>query len=187
MKSKLCVFLGFLFAASAFASPMTIDTIYNGRAVMPLPSSSTASGQIQTTNSTGSLKNKTFDNSSNVDLVLNGIYDVSVQGGDTSTDYLLGALPKNAIITSAFINVITAPTVLFSTPTIGISSKNPQDILVDSALNTFAPVSFYQARPYGTTASFIKLTSATSVYINLKGGSLTAGKLAVFVRYVISQ
>lgn len=128
---------------------------------------------------------------------LKGQYSYAVSGGGTgpfTTISLLDdegtpvKLPSGAIIFDCVIDVLTAPT---STPgglgTIQLSSKAAGDIKATAAVTAYTTTSPIACTPVGTAAAAVKVASETTLKIHLGSEKLTAGKINVWVNYVISE
>ena len=197
----LFVLLALLCAGYAYGSPITVDeivapsgltidatgksiTIKNGQAILSLPSGR-ITDSIMSTKSTDVLYNKTFDKSSGLINKLQATYDFSLRGG-TAADYDLGiTIPAKAIVMKSWIDVITAP-VSSGSCQIGISSAAGADILADTnhdALTT----GVHTGKQTGTIATAKKYASASTVNVNVKTSAITAGKLILFLEYVLSE
>lgn len=128
------------------------------------------------------------------------IYDFAVQGGATGTTANLkddqgnpAFLPVGAIITRSFVNVLT--TFVGATATIAVQTVSAGDLLAATAVASFTAAANIEGKATGTAANFSGPVVATSVTLNgTQGGpvnvviataALTAGKMAIYVEYVI--
>ena len=122
--------------------------------------------------------------------VLKAVYDFSKLGGTSGTTYTLkdaaggdAVLPAGAIIWDGVTDEVTNMTGT-ATMVLGVNSTN--DLLTATATATW---SGRQAIiPVGDAAHAVKVTTANSaVTATLGSGSITAGKINVFLFYVLSE
>ena len=119
-----------------------------------------------------------------------GEYDFSVSGGAAGAISLLNEdgeavkLPDNAIITNAFIDVITQPT-SSGTPTVSVGAVAADDLLGATALASFTGL--IDGVPDNTAANMIKLSAEQTLDMTITGPDLTAGKFFVLVDYVVTE
>jgi hypothetical protein len=121
-----------------------------------------------------------------------GVFDVAQQGygvAATSTSYDTGIhLPNKAIIRRVLFDVVTAPVLTLGSVQIGFTSNAALDLKALTALGTWTGE--VDGIPAGATANNIKLTAARTIYAVISSssvGTLTAGKIKVFVDYVVSE
>lgn len=121
-----------------------------------------------------------------------GVFDVTQQGygvAATSTSYDTGIhLPNKAIIRRVLFDVVTAPVLTLGSVQIGFTSNAALDLKALTALGTWTGE--LDGIPQGTTSNNVKLTAARTVYAVISSssvGTLTAGKIKVFVDYVVSE
>lgn len=121
-----------------------------------------------------------------------GVFDVTQQGygvAATSTSYDTGIhLPTKAIIRRVLFDVVTAPVLTLGSVQIGFTSNAALDLKALTALGTWTGE--LDGIPQGTTSNNVKLTAARTVYAVISSssvGTLTAGKIKVFVDYVVSE
>lgn len=120
--------------------------------------------------------------------VAKGVYDFSVSGGAVGTFNLLpetDLIPANAIVTRALIDVVTAPT-SGGSATVAVKVKNANDIKTATAIASYT-VGLMDGVPVDTAATSIKLTAASNIVMTVATAALTAGKIVVFLEYVISE
>lgn len=119
-----------------------------------------------------------------------GEYDFSVSGGTAGTISLLDEageavkLPDNAIVTNAFIDVITQPT-SSGTPSISVGLVSTTDIKGATAIASFTGL--IDGVPDNTAANMIKTTSEQTLDMTITGPDLTAGKFFVLVDYIVTE
>lgn len=179
---------------NAFAAPITVDvisapdglTVQSGQGNYTFPTAKKTE-EISTKTNTITLSNKSFDKTSAVYKQARGVYDFAVSGGATNANISLGMnIPAKAIIVKGVIDVVTPPTAQSGSPTIGISAATGQDIYGDIVVqNLFAGQ--FLTKQQGATANYVKLSGATNVTLNIKSAALTAGKIVVFLDYLISE
>lgn len=113
-----------------------------------------------------------------------GIWDFAVQGGAPAT-YTVGVqLPPKAIIRKVFFDTVTGVT-----PT---GTSLAWQYLNAGDLKTTTAAASWTGRqdgiPDGTAANMLKgSTTATDVKVVLSGSTATAGKVRIFVDYVVSE
>lgn len=115
-------------------------------------------------------------------------------------------LPINAIITNAYVDVITTFTSAADSATIALSVEGANDLTAaiaisnasnvwDAGLHGCLPGSYAEATVAGDTAildaarkaaSYINLTAERELTATVAVQALTAGKLVLFVEYVLS-
>lgn len=195
MKIKtLSTLLALLSASLAVASPVTTDqivgpvnglTLYNGQDVITFPTNYNPNGeQALTQNSAVTVYNKTYEQSSNIAKEAFGLYDYTVSGG-TIGNYNLGmGLPNKAVITKVWMDVITQP--VGSGGSVGLSAASTSDMFNPLVTQNFT-VGQWLGKPQGTSSTTVKLSAATGVTLNITGANLSAGKIAVFIDYLISD
>lgn len=95
-------------------------------------------------------------------------------------------LPSKAIIRNSFIDVITQPTSGGATE-IGFTAQTAFDLYGRTAKASLTTGIKDGVVEDGTEAGYIKLTAARTVYAVVSGSALTAGKIKIFVDYVVSE
>ena len=112
-------------------------------------------------------------------------YNFATLGG-VAGDIALGVtIPSGAIITSAFVDIITQPT-SGGSATVAIKAQSAGDILAATAKASL-PVGLLDGVPDNTVANAIKCTAARELTATIGTANLTAGKFYVFVEYVQSS
>lgn len=121
-----------------------------------------------------------------------GVFDVAQQGpgvAATSTSYDTGIhLPSKAVIRFVFFDTATALTNTLGRVQVGFQAESSVDL---KTLTTYSTWSGRQAGvPDGTVGTMVKTTAARTVYAVVSSssvGTLTAGKIKIFVDYVVSE
>jgi len=117
------------------------------------------------------------------------MYDFAVQGGAISTINLVDeegnaiALPNNAIITSVFIDVVTAMVSSGGSGTISLGANTTTDLRLAVDADTLSGVS--AGIPVGTAATAVKLTAERNLTVSIATQALTAGKFMAVVYWVL--
>lgn len=123
-------------------------------------------------------------------------YDFAVHGGAISTINLgvdkLGTsplsvtLPQGACIIDGFYDVLTA--LAGAGASIALSSGEAAgDLLAATLITTAGTLGRKAITPADTAATIVKTTTATRIpNIVISGGALTAGKLVLVLRYVVT-
>ena len=119
-------------------------------------------------------------------------FDYATQGDSTTAavEYVLkdvdgkdAVLPKGAIITKAIIDVLT--TASPTTTDLSVEVESSDDI---KAAATWAnSLGIVAGIPDGDAANMIKTTTDKSVKFKSGSGGLTAGKLDVFIEYIVTE
>ena len=118
------------------------------------------------------------------------IYDFAVSGGAVSTISLLDddgvavVLPDNAIITSVYVDIITAMVSTGGTGTIALNSEGAGDLLAAVDADTLSGIA--AGIPVGTAATAVKLTAERTLSVAIATAALTAGKFVAIVDYSVS-
>lgn len=119
-----------------------------------------------------------------------GVYSFAVQGGAVGLINLKDSagndlkLPNNAIIQNVLIHAVTAPTSA-GAATVGFQVQAANDILADTAIASVT--GRLQGIPDDAVANMIRLTAERTVQIEIAVAALTAGKINLFIDYVISE
>lgn len=123
--------------------------------------------------------------------VLRGKYDFSISGGAIGTINLLDEsgkaldMPKNAVITSAMIDVVTAFT-SGGSATIALNANSAGDLKTATAVASYS-TGIKACTPVGTAATAIKLTADRKLGMAIAVAALTAGKAYVLVEFFVSE
>jgi hypothetical protein len=118
-----------------------------------------------------------------------GLYDFAVNGGAVSTINLLDeegnaiVLPNKAIITSVFIDVVTAMTSAGGSGTISLGANTTTDLRAAVDADTLSGIS--AGVPVGTAATAVKLTAERNLTVSIATEALTAGKFMAIVYWVL--
>ncbi len=119
-------------------------------------------------------------------------YVFSRDGGAVGTFLLRGpALPNNAIITDAYIDVVVVPT-SGGAATIGLGFASTTDINAEDAISGAPWSAIGQADADagpdpGDETTFIKLSAAVGLQITIGTAALTAGQFYVMVNYDVTE
>lgn len=113
-----------------------------------------------------------------------GVWDFDQQGATTGNVDIGIHLPDNAIIVDGMFDTITQPTSAVSAE-IGFTANSAYDLITSTAIASWT-VGLKDMTPDSTAANAIKLTDARTVYA-VVSGTPTAGKIKVFIDYVLSE
>ncbi len=121
--------------------------------------------------------------------VLVATYDFSVDGGASLVsggEIAYGTLPRGAIITKSYFDIITAPVGTGSSLswTLNNTALGSGEVKVQTAVGTWAAGFLDGATT--ATASYYKNPTANTLKLSITGNALTAGKIRAFVEYVMS-
>lgn len=122
--------------------------------------------------------------------VMKAVYDFTKLGGASGATLVLrdaaggeAVLPAGAIIIGGVTDEVTAVTVSGASISFGINTT--VDLLAATAGATFAGVQ--AIIPVHTAASAVKVTAESGVTATITGGTVTAGKINVFLEYLLSE
>lgn len=116
-------------------------------------------------------------------------YDFAVNGGAVGTVNLKdpdgndATLPISAIVTQVYIDEVTNVT-SGGAATVSVGANTTTDLLAATAIASFSGI--IAGVPVGTAATMVKLTAARTLTASIATAALTAGKLNIFVEYVVS-
>lgn len=98
-------------------------------------------------------------------------------------------LPTKAIVTRAWYDNVTAPDSAAHTATIAIKIQAANDLKTATLVSdaTFTTLGANEGVPDGTAAKMIKLTAVREIVVTTAVQVLTAGKLNIYVEYVLSD
>lgn len=120
-----------------------------------------------------------------------GVYNFATQGGAVSSINLLDddgvavVIPSGAIITRVLVHAALAAT-SGGSATIALKSKTAADLLAATAVASFTLAALIDGIPVNTAATSIIMTADTTPQVTIAVAALTAGKLNVFIEYVLS-
>ena len=122
-------------------------------------------------------------------------WSYSVQGGTANTyitlldnDGRAAKLPDNAIVDDCIIDVVTPPTSATSSGKIGFGSNAIDDLKASAvAHTTYTSGSLVACIPTGNVSTAIKMASEATLKMSIGSEALTAGKINVFVSYVVGD
>lgn len=124
-----------------------------------------------------------------------GQWSFAVSGGAASTDiYLLDAeglrvsLPAKSIVTNCLIDVATAPTAATTsggaTFLLKSNGESLKGLTYNASLTTTAPIA---CTPTGSVGQMLKIASETFPVLRTTSEAMTAGKINVWLQYVLSN
>jgi hypothetical protein len=110
-------------------------------------------------------------------------YDFAVDAGAQGA-IIVGAnrIPAGSIILDGIIWIVTAPTSEGSA-TVAISALSANDLLTATAIASLTLNSFHDIVPVCTAATVLRATAAIGCTFTIATADLTAGKIAVAIRY----
>ena len=119
-------------------------------------------------------------------------YDFDVDGGALGEHVLRGldgstsgTLPDNAIVQQGVIDVLTTLTSATNNSNLSVTMQTASDL---KALTDISLLTSLQAMvPVDSAATMIKLTAARTVSLWVVSEGLTAGKLNILLRYILSD
>lgn len=117
-------------------------------------------------------------------------YDVAVNGGATGDMFLGERLPVNSRVTKASYEVIVQPVAASGSPQIafGTYSQGEGIKAFTAVSHSSFNVGVHDGIPTGAATTFgSKNTQPRGIYINISGGTLSAGRIVVFADYVVTD
>jgi hypothetical protein len=120
--------------------------------------------------------------------VIQGTYDVAVNGGSAGTHELGISVPDNAIITRSFLDVLTRPAHASGSAggSLAVTVNSSGDVLAVKHAGTFS-VALLEGLQTGAVSAAIKTTAVRPLKVLVTGDTLTAGKVKVYLEYVVSE
>jgi hypothetical protein len=122
--------------------------------------------------------------------LLRVIWDFTDDGGTvagTPLD-LAGRLPNNAVVTRGYYEVVTAVTGGASSIAIGIDTDDVNGLLAPTGIGSAGTLGFHDLIQDGALANFsTKTTASRPIEFDVTGADLTAGRLVIFLEYIISE
>lgn len=125
---------------------------------------------------------------------IKAIYDVSASPTDRGSvgshnfldeDGNAIVIPKGAIITQVYIDIITAFTSTSNDGTVAINANSAGDLLAAVDADTLSGVS--AGVPVGTAATMVKTTADRTIQATVAVHKLLTGKMHCFIDYVLSS
>ncbi len=124
-----------------------------------------------------------------------GTWDYAVSGGAaSSTIYLLDnesqriTLPTGAVVTNCLVDVVTAPTSDGASANLAFHMQSNGEVVKaathKSVFTTTLPIVCTQT---GSVSNMLKLASETSLTVRIASEAMTAGKINVWLQYVLSN
>lgn len=148
-------------------------------------------GQISTANGGDIQLGTMIDTAANGGVyVASAVYDFAAKGGAIGTINLGVFVPNKAIIMDGVVDVLTTfVTASADAGTVALRLQGAGDLVAAIAVSDVTnpwDAGLHNIIPVGTAATMIKLTAQRQLAITIAGQVVTAGKLKVFLRYVIS-
>lgn len=119
-----------------------------------------------------------------------GVFDFANFGGDiSSTSFNVGILlPDNAVVRWAMFEILTSVTSGGSTDLCFQTGESACDLHAYQAKASWATSdAFQEGVPDNEEGNFIKLTAARQIKAVVSGASVTAGKIKVYLDYILSE
>ncbi len=112
-----------------------------------------------------------------------GIYSFANTGGAVGSHAVGITLPDNAIVKKAWYDVLTQPVGVSGE--VGFQVQGSYDLKASTGVASWTGL--VDGALDGAVANFVKLTASRPVYAVVSGAALTAGKIKVYVDYVLSE
>lgn len=167
------IFIALLIAVPAIAaSVLSSDKIYKMNNNM-----GKAANEVQL----GTLLDQTHQ-------VLELTYDVATDGGAAGTHELGISIPDNAIVTRSYLDILTRPAHASGSAggSLLVQVESAADVLAAKHAGTFS-VGLLEGLQTGGVSAAFKTTAARIPKVVVTGDTLTAGKVKVFLEYVVSE
>lgn len=122
--------------------------------------------------------------------VLKAVYDYSKVGGASGTRKLKDAaggdavLPKGAVVRQVLVDTVSALT-SGGSATVAIGVNSTTDLKGALAYGSYTGI--LAGVPVGTAATAVKVTATSAVTATIAVAPLTAGKINVFIEYLLSE
>ena len=123
-----------------------------------------------------------------VPQVARAVYDFAVDGGAIGAIDLDVDLPDNAIIKRAYYDVVTTFTSATDAATVALHAESADDILAAVAISAGGnalDAGLHEGIEDGTMANAVKTSAVRALTLTIAVEAVTAGKLVLFVEYVI--
>lgn len=130
------------------------------------------------------------DDSGEIKKTAKGQYDFGASGGAQGTFALGVNIPDNAIITRAWVEVLTTLTSGTDAATVALHAEGADDIVAAIAISNGGnpwDAGFHEGIQDGAAANMIKMSALRALTATVAVEDLTAGKFNVFVEYYISE
>lgn len=117
-------------------------------------------------------------------------YDFEVDGGAIGAIGLGVTIPDNAVITRAWVDVITTLTSATDAATIALHANAANDLVSAIAISDVSnpwDAGLQEGIPVDSAATAIKLTAARELTATVAVEALTAGKFVLMVEYMITE
>jgi hypothetical protein len=114
-----------------------------------------------------------------------GVFDVATSGGATGYHNVGITLPAKSVIRKVWFDVVTAPTT--AAPAAFIAFKATTDGDLKDSVGTGLWANRVDGELDGTVTEYLKLSTATVIKASVLTAALTAGKIKIFVDYVVSE
>lgn len=122
--------------------------------------------------------------------LLRTVWDFDDDGGTVAGTpvSLTGRLPNNAVVTRGYYEVVTAVTGGASSIALGINTDDTNGLLGATAIGTAGTAAFHDLIQDGALANFsTKTTASRAIEFDVTGADLTAGRMVIFLEYVVSE
>lgn len=120
-------------------------------------------------------------------------YSYAIQGGASGDVTLVDdeglavKLPSGAIIYDCLIDVLTQPASSTSSGSLAFSSNAVADLKAAAFVASYTTSSRIACLPTGTVGSSVKMSSEATLKVRIGSEALTAGKVNIWVNYVVSE
>lgn len=120
--------------------------------------------------------------------VVEATYDVSVDEATAGSHELGISIPDNAIITRSYLDILTRPAHANGSAggSLIVEVESAADVLAAKHAGTFS-VGLLEGLQTGAVSAAIKTSAVRQPKVIVTGDTLTAGKVKVFLEYVVSE
>ncbi len=196
MKKLLVTLVAILFSSSAFAAftAVEIDYMNNkfGKAAADIQMGTllgTEAAALDTAEAAIAILDSSADNVGDglqSKKLMHSTFDVAVDGGTIGAIDLGEDLPANAIVTQAYFQIITQFTDAGS-GTVALHCAGADDLFAAADITGSAAGTITSGVPVGTAATMFDVGTACDVTATVAGADQSAGKMVIWIEYVVSE
>jgi len=117
--------------------------------------------------------------------VLRVVYDVPAHGGTAAANKLGKFLPAKAMVTQSFFYTVTAFT---GTGTVALSCEDANNLYTATDISGITAGTITAGASTGSAATMVKnIAAPCEVTATVTGATATAGRLILYIRYVLGE
>lgn len=119
--------------------------------------------------------------------VVKAQYDYSTHGGAVGDISITGVtIPINALVTRAWLDVLTQPASSGNTASVAVKVQGAADLYAATSVGSLT-AGRKDGIPQDAASQIIKLTAERTPAITVSTQALTAGKINIFIEYMVSD